>query len=92
MGIIEQRHQAVKTGTDLDYLSPADLNEIVKITSVNARVSPEQELNIVKALQANREFVAITDDRVNDAPFLKQLDIGIAKVLPERIYQKKEPT
>lgn len=39
LGMIEQGHQAVKTGTDLDNLSPADLHEIVKITSVNARVS-----------------------------------------------------
>ncbi len=78
LGIIEKGHQGVKTGTDLINISPAELNEIVKITSVYARVSPEQKLNIVKALQANGEFVAMTGDGVNDAPSLKQSDIGIA--------------
>ena len=78
LGMVEQGHQAVKTGTDLNNLSPEDLKETVKITSVYARVSPEQKLNIVKALQANGEFVAMTGDGVNDAPSLKQSDIGIA--------------
>lgn len=78
LGMIKQGHQGVKTGTDLNNLSPEDLNEIVKITSVYARVSPEQKLNIVKALQHNGEFVAMTGDGVNDAPSLKQSDMGIA--------------
>lgn len=78
LGMIEAGHQGVKTGTDLSSLSPEDLNEIVKITSVYARVSPEQKLNIVKALQHNGEFVAMTGDGVNDAPSLKQSNMGIA--------------
>jgi len=78
LGMIEAGHQGVKTGTDLNNLTPEDFNEIVKVTSVYARVSPEQKLNIVKALQHNGEFVAMTGDGVNDAPSLKQSNMGIA--------------
>jgi P-type Ca2+ transporter type 2C len=78
LGMIEQGHQGVKTGADLVNLSPEELSETVKVTSVYARVSPEQKLNIVKTLQANGEFVAMTGDGVNDAPSLKKSDIGIA--------------
>lgn len=78
LGIIEEGHQGVVTGSDLDKLPAEAFNEIVKSTTVYARVSPEQKLNIVKALQQNGEFVAMTGDGVNDAPSLKQSDIGVA--------------
>ncbi|MBL7709201.1 MAG: cation-translocating P-type ATPase [Chitinophagaceae bacterium] len=78
LGMIEKDHQDVRTGAGLDKLSQEEFKAVVKQTTVYARVSPEQKLNIVKALQANGEFVAMTGDGVNDAPSLKQSDIGVA--------------
>ena len=68
----------VLTGKDLQPMSPEQLSEAVKSTNIFARVSPEDKLNIVKALQAHGEVVAMTGDGVNDAPALKRADIGVA--------------
>ena len=68
----------VITGKELQKMNETELLEAVRNTNIFARVSPEDKLNLVKALQANGEVVAMTGDGVNDAPALKRADIGVA--------------
>jgi len=66
------------TGAQLAEMDDAQLREVVKHTNVFARVAPEHKLKLVRALQQNNEVVAMTGDGVNDAPALKQSNIGVA--------------
>lgn len=69
---------SVFTGLELAKLSDDELKNAVEETNVFARATPELKIRLVRALQANGDVVAMTGDGVNDAPALKQADIGVA--------------
>ena len=77
IGILTEGTQAVE-GADIDGMSDEELREFVPKVSVYARVSPEHKIRIVRAWQERGNLVAMTGDGVNDAPALKQADIGVA--------------
>jgi len=78
LGIVTNVDATLLTGADLTRLDDNALMAQVRQVRVYARVDPAQKIRIVQALQAHGEFVAMTGDGVNDAPALKQADIGIA--------------
>jgi magnesium-transporting ATPase (P-type) len=77
LGLLDSKGAAL-TSDELDGLSEEELREITKDANVFARVAPEHKLRLVRSLQARREVAAMTGDGVNDAPALKQADVGVA--------------
>lgn len=70
--------KATVIGSAVDAVSDADLVRLASDTAVFARTNPEHKLRIVRALQSTGAIVAMTGDGVNDAPALKQADVGVA--------------
>lgn len=68
----------VISGDELHHMSDEDLDKAIKTTTVFARVSPKDKLDIIKALKRTHEVAAMTGDGVNDSPALKAADIGVA--------------
>ena len=78
LGILRlDQEDGVLTGTELNEISDEELARTIEDYSVYARVSPEHKVRIVKAWQADGKVVSMTGDGVNDAPSLKQADIGV---------------
>lgn len=73
-----EHHPSVITGADMASIDDIELQQTVQSTQVYARVSPEQKVRLVNAIQSNGEYCAMTGDGVNDAPALKNAHIGVA--------------
>lgn len=78
LGILRGNSGGVLTGVELERMSDEELTNEVMNISVYARVTPKDKLRIVRALKKNNQVVAMTGDGVNDAPAVKEADIGIA--------------
>lgn len=77
LGMLEETSEAI-SGEELDRMSQGELEDKVNRIQVYARVSPEHKLRIVRAWKKKGEVVAMTGDGVNDAPAVKEADIGVA--------------
>ena len=79
LGIASDASQAMQ-GSELNDKSEEEIREIVKTKRIFARVSPQNKVQLVNALQANDEVVAMTGDGVNDAPAIKNADLSLIHI------------
>ncbi|MFH1425223.1 MAG: HAD-IC family P-type ATPase [archaeon] len=78
INLVTEKNPSALTGAELKEMSEKDFNKAIKNVSIFARLPPEMKLKIAKTLQAQGHIIAMTGDGVNDAPALKQADIGIS--------------
>jgi P-type Ca2+ transporter type 2C len=78
LGLITKEHKLIIEGNEIDKMTDEELDDVIENVAIIARSTPEHKLRIVKSLQRKNEIVAMTGDGVNDAPALKQADIGIS--------------
>ena len=78
LGIVDKTHAEAVTGPELDAMSESEMIAAAQKYNVFARASPQNKIQIVKALQAEGEVCSMTGDGVNDAPALKAADMGVA--------------
>jgi len=78
VGIVQSEQAVAVTGAEIEQMSDEQLGKVALEARVYARVSPEHKLRIVQALKAQNQIVAMTGDGVNDAPALKEAQIGVA--------------
>eukprot|EP00591_Stephanopyxis_turris_P005738 CAMPEP_0195510962 /NCGR_PEP_ID=MMETSP0794_2-20130614/3446_1 /TAXON_ID=515487 /ORGANISM="Stephanopyxis turris, Strain CCMP 815" /LENGTH=1019 /DNA_ID=CAMNT_0040638489 /DNA_START=99 /DNA_END=3158 /DNA_ORIENTATION=- len=78
LGIVDEKYSEALTGPELDEMSDDSMKRAVMTHNVFARASPENKIQIVKALQAVDQVCSMTGDGVNDAPALKAADMGVA--------------
>jgi len=78
LGLVDQKYSEAITGPELDAMTDAELRRAAPKYNIFARASPQNKIQIVKALQAEGEVCSMTGDGVNDAPALKAADMGVA--------------
>lgn len=78
LGLPHEHGHHIVTGDEIDHLDDAGFRQLVQTVAIFARTRPEQKYRIVQALRAQGEVVAMTGDGINDAPALREADIGIA--------------
>ena len=78
LGLVDEKYSEAKTGPELDSMSEKEICHAVMTHNVFARASPQNKIQIVEALQSQKQICSMTGDGVNDAPALKKADMGVA--------------